>query len=153
MILGDLVRRIQRFFGNNKFSREFGGSCDCPGSSCSKMVKIWMKCTLDNLKVIVALRLKISITSCLNTKSSLIWNFKLSHTVTKLFKQYNWVIWPILVYIHKCKFLYVMVQYGKAVHSWTYLCIFSVSQLDLYVWRLIFMYHKEVILTLQLVDI
>ena len=81
MILGDLVRRIQKFFGNNKFSREFGGSCDCPGSSCSKMVKIWMKCTLDNLKVIVALRLKISITSCLNTKSSLIWNFKLSHTV------------------------------------------------------------------------
>ena len=45
-----------------------------------------MKCTLDNLKVIVVLRLKTNLTSVL------IWNLawfkisKLSHTVTNLFK-------------------------------------------------------------------
>ena len=44
---------------------------------------------LDNLKVIVVLRLEINLTSCFNTKSSLIWSFKLSRTVTKLFKQYD----------------------------------------------------------------
>ena len=47
---------------------------------------------LDNLKMIVVLRLKINLTSCFNTKSSLIWSFELSHTVTKLFKQYDLVI-------------------------------------------------------------
>ena len=46
-----------------------------------------MKCTVDNLKVTVLLRLKIDLTFYLNTKSSLIWNLKLSRTMTKLFKQ------------------------------------------------------------------
>ena len=58
-----------------------------PRIQCSKMVKLPIKCMLDNLKVIVVLRLKINLTSCFNTKSSLIWSFKLSRTVTKLFKQ------------------------------------------------------------------
>ena len=78
--------------GDTKFSRGFGAAVtnlEAPMIQCSKMVKIQMKCMLDNLKVIVVLRLKINLTSGFNTKSSLIWSFKLSHTVTKLFKQYD----------------------------------------------------------------
>ena len=77
---------------------------ETPRIYCSKMVKICMKCMLDNLKVIVAMRLKINLTSSFNTKSSLIWSFELSCTVLKLFKQYDWVIWLISVNILKCKF-------------------------------------------------
>ena len=44
---------------------------------------------LDSLKVIVVLRLKINLTFCFNTKSSLIGSFKLTCTVTELFKQYH----------------------------------------------------------------
>ena len=123
---------------------------EAPRISCFKMVNVPMKYMLDN--VIALLRLKINLISCFNTKYSLIWSFKLSCTVTKLFKQY-WVVWVIMANTLSCKVWYVMVCYGKAVLRWTCLCIYSVSQSDLYVWRLIFMYHKEVILTLQLTDI
>ena len=118
---------------------------------CSKMVKILVKCLLDNLKVIAVLRLKTNLTSCFGTKSSLIWSFNFPCTVT--FKQYDWVMWLISADILSCKFWYVVVRYGKVVLSWTYSCIYSASQSDLYVWRLIFMYPKEAILTLQLVAI
>ena len=83
--------------------------CGCCSIDCSK---IRMKCTLDNLKITV-LRLKINLAFCYNTKSRLIWSFKLSRTVTKLFKQYDWVIWLISADILKCKFRYVMVRYEK----------------------------------------
>ena len=63
-----------------------------PRIYCSKLVKIQMKYKLDDLKVIVLLRLKINLTSRVNTKSSLIWSFKMSRTVTKLFKQCDRVI-------------------------------------------------------------
>ena len=51
------------FFWDTKFSRGFRSGCE--------MVKTQMKCTLDSLKVIVVLRLKINLTFCFNTKSSL----------------------------------------------------------------------------------
>ena len=58
---------------------------EAPRIQCSKMVKIPVKCMSDNLKVIVVLALN----TCFITRSSLIWSFKLSRTVTKLFKQYD----------------------------------------------------------------
>ena len=47
--------RIQSFFGDTEFCSGFGGSCDAPKAPriySSKMVKIPMKCALDNLKLI-----------------------------------------------------------------------------------------------------
>ena len=38
---------------------------EAPRISCSKMVRIPMKCTVDNLKVIAVLRLKFNLTSVL----------------------------------------------------------------------------------------
>ena len=40
-----------------------------------------------------------------------------------------------------------LLSYGKFFLRWTYLCIYSVSQSDSYVLRLIFMYCKEVTLS------
>ena len=89
----------------------------------SKLVKIPMKCMLDNLKVIVVLRLEINLTSCFNTKSSLIWSFKLSRTVTKLFKQYDWVIWLISTNILSCKFWYIMVPVMEKLSLGEFTCV------------------------------
>ena len=63
-----------------------------------------MKCTLDNLKLIVALGRKINLTSFFDTKSSLIWIVKLSRTVTKLL----WVIWSIFSSVSSDMLRYVM---------------------------------------------
>ena len=88
--------------------------------------------------MIVVLKLKISLTSCFNTKSSLIW----------LFKIYYWVVWQISVHILECIFWYILVLQRKFVLIWTYPCIYFVRQLDLYVWRmLIFINRGEVIIT------
>ena len=72
-------------------------------------------------------RLKINLIFSFNTKNSLIWSFKLSRTVTKLFKQY-WVVWVIMANTLSCKVWYVIVCYRKAVLRWTCLCMYSVSQ-------------------------
>ena len=112
-----------------------------------------MKCTLDSLKVTVVLRLEINLTSCFNTKSSLIGSFKLTCTVTELSKQYHWVRWQISANILSCKFWYVMLSFGNVFLRWIYPCIYCVWQSDSCVWKLIFMYQKEVTLTLQLVHI
>ena len=63
-----------------------------------------MKCTLDNLKLIVALGRKINLTSFFDTKSSLIWIVKLSRTVTKLL----WVIWSIFSSVSSDMLRYVV---------------------------------------------
>ena len=63
-----------------------------------------MKCTLDNLKLIVALGRKINLTSFFDKKSSLIWIVKLSRTVTKLL----WVIWSIFSSVSSDMLRYVM---------------------------------------------
>ena len=63
-----------------------------------------MKCKLDNLKLTV-LGLK---TIYFNKKSCLIWSLKLPHTtVSKLFKQYDWLIWLLSADILSYKFWYV----------------------------------------------
>ena len=79
-----------------------------------------MNYKLDDVKVIVLLTFKVNLTSCVNKKSSLIWSFKLSRTVTKLFKLYDWVIWLISADILSCKFWYLIVRYDKVALSWTY---------------------------------
>ena len=55
--------------------------------------------------------------------------------------------------LSSCKFWYVLIRYEKVVLRRTYPCIYSISQSDSYVWRLIFKYRKEIILTLHLVNI
>ena len=59
---------MHSFLGHTEFSRESWGvvtPAEALWIYCSKMVKIPMKCTLDNLKVIVVLRLKTNLTSIL----------------------------------------------------------------------------------------
>ena len=118
---------ILRLFGDTEFSRGFWGSCDVPRSSQDSVLfytgKNSNEMYVRQLKSYCCIKAWNQLNILFNTKSSLIWSFKLSHTVTKLFKQYDWVIWLISTNILSCKFWYIMVPVMEKLSLGEFTCV------------------------------